>query len=619
MSDVNFSVAAGMPPNQQGDTAQLWSFHGVKPIAGPGGTVVLHKRGHDRTMLVQPDVAEALSLCSPFRTLESHTRTVISLLPALAEHPEHTLQTLAGIAEAGLFESSEEAWERLTANSDANANAATKNSNAESVRVFILTCDRPAALQRLLAGLLETALPPQVESVWVIDDSRDDANISANASAIADAQGVLSIPVHHIDQGMKTNLIEHITSQLAGSESALSWLLDHDQWAGMATYGVARNLSLLMSVGYRALVLDDDVIPQAIAAPLSAASLKVGVANDRESVFYANHEELNRHALVTPSSPLAMVLQHLGRSLGQILKAELPSHRDLAGWDGALLSRCAGPSPALLNQCGSWGDSGTGGAQGLVYLGGASIKRLMDASEPLETVLGARASWFGYRGPMLTQYGTMSQLTGIDHRALLPPYLPAGRGEDILFGVMLQRLHPESMVYNEGWAIRHAPLEERSARGALPPLTASAGINLLADWLGREPADQWGLTPERRLLGLAEQLTRLSEMDAPALEAMIKEELIAKRTNLLNRCMRHLSQLGPLEELPRTGEWRAFLEGSRDQLVSEIQAPEADALASAGGKLGSDGLDLLRRHGESFSEALTLWPGICEAASQFKP
>ena len=616
MSDVNFSVAAGSPPDLQGDTAQLWSFHGVKQIAGPGGTVVLHKRGCDRTMLVQPDVAEALFLCSPFRTLESHTRTVISLLPSLAEHAEHTQQTLTGIAEAGLFESSEAAWERLT--SDALDNTRPTNQSGEAVRVFIMTCDRPNALTRLLAGLAESPLPPEVESVWVIDDSRDEKNISANASVIADSVSVLNKPVHHVDQTMKARLIEHIRGALAGSDSAVSWLLDHDQWPDMATYGVARNLSLLLSVGYRALVLDDDVIPQAITPPLSTTSLKAGTANDRESVFYTSTEELNRHALTNPYSPLAMMLQHLGEPLGKILKAELASHRDLAGWDGAVLSAHDSTSPTLLNQCGSWGDSGTGGAQGVVYLGEASIKRLMDTSEPLEAVLGARASWFGYRGPMLSHYGTMSQLTGFDHRALLPPYLPAGRGEDILFGIMLQRLHPESLVYNEGWAIRHTPLEERSARGALSPLTTHAGTSLLADWLGREPADQWGLTPERRLTGLADQVTRLAEMEAPPLEAMIKEELVAKRTNLLNRCMKHLSQLGPLEDLPRTSEWRAFLEASRDQLVADIQAPENDALDAAAKKLGGDGLSQLRRHGQAFAEALALWPQICEVASAFE-
>ena len=126
---------------------------------------------------MQPDVAEALFLCSPFRTLESHTRSVISLLPSLAEHAEHTLQTLTSIAEAGLFESSEAAWKRLTADEGAESNPA--NQSIDSVRVFILTCDRPDALRRLSAGLAETPLPPEVESVWVIDDSRDAANVSA--------------------------------------------------------------------------------------------------------------------------------------------------------------------------------------------------------------------------------------------------------------------------------------------------------------------------------------------------------------------------------------------------------------------------------------------------------
>ena len=615
MSDVSFSVTGGSASHQEGDTGQLWSFNNVKQAAGPDGTVVLHKRGSDSTLFVQPDVAEALFLCSPFRTLASHTRTVISLLPSLAEHAEHTLQTLTRIAEAGLFESSEAAWERLT--TEAYQNPHTSDQSAGAVRVFILTCDRPDALKRLLSDLAESPLPPEVESVWVIDDSRDESNISANASFITESGSALSTSVLHVDQKMKTKLIEHILGQLTESDSAVSWLLDHENWPNMATYGIARNLSLLLSVGYRALVLDDDVIPQTITPPLSATSLKAGTANDRESVFYTSTEELNRHALATPYSPLAMMLQHLGKPLGQILKTELASHRDLAGWDGALLSTQDSTSPTLLNQCGSWGDSGTGGVQGVVYLGEASIKRLMDSPEPLESVLGARASWFGYRGPMLTHYGTMSQLTGFDHRVLLPPYLPAGRGEDVLFGIMLQRLHPASVVYNEGWAIRHAPLEERSARGELSPLTTRAGTSLLADWLGRGPADQWGLSAERRLSGLAEQVMRLTEMQSPALEAMVKEELIAKRTNLLNRCMQSLSQLGPLEDLPRTSEWRAFLEASRDRLVAEIQTPELAPISDASARLGDDGLRTLRAHGQQFAQALRVWPAICETARSF--
>ena len=116
-------------------------------------------------MIVQQDVAEAMRLCGPFRTLEAHTRSIIKALPALKEHAAHTLQTLQGLAEAGLLESSETAWERLTQRAD------TADTDAPC-RVFILTCDRPAALNRLLSGLREYPLPDAVEGIWIIDDSR---------------------------------------------------------------------------------------------------------------------------------------------------------------------------------------------------------------------------------------------------------------------------------------------------------------------------------------------------------------------------------------------------------------------------------------------------------------
>ena len=140
MSDFNFSTTASATPHHNATPEPLWSFHGVKSFPGPAGTVVLYKRDGDRRMMVQPDVAQALTLCSPFRSLAAHTQTVIAALPALAEHKDHTEQILAQVAEAGLFERSEAAWHRLTQE--------TATEPSESVRIFILTCDRPSALER---------------------------------------------------------------------------------------------------------------------------------------------------------------------------------------------------------------------------------------------------------------------------------------------------------------------------------------------------------------------------------------------------------------------------------------------------------------------------------------
>ena len=143
--------------------------------------------------------------------------------------------------------------------------------------------------------------------------------------------------------------------------------------------------------------------------------------------------------------------------------------------------RYSAQSPVLLNQCGSWGDPGTGDASWIFFLPEQSIKSLISSEQPLEHLLAARANWMGYRGPTLSAYGSLSQLTGFDHRTLLPPYFPAGRGEDALFGIMLQRVQPNSLVLTEGWAIRHEPLDNRANRGDLKPLNVKPSMSTLAD------------------------------------------------------------------------------------------------------------------------------------------
>ena len=199
----------------------------------------------------------------------------------------------------------------------------------------------------------------------------------------------------------------------------------------------------------------------------------------------------------------------------------------------------------------------------------------------------------------------------------MPPYLPAGRGEDTLFGVMLQRLHPDSAVWNEAWAIRHEPIDERSRRGDLNPISATPSLALLTDWLGREPRDQWGITPRQRLMGMADQVQRLAVMDSDSLESLVRQELVSKRSALLNQCMTHLSRAGEISDLPGAPDWQAFLEHSRDQLVEEIQTPEANPLEERVSASALRSPSALRTHGQQFTDALRAWPEMCQAAEHF--
>ena len=605
MSEFHYSI---IPDAKTTPHETLWSFHGVDRHPGPAGTAVLHKRRGDYRCMVQANVADALALCAPYRTMGAHTRHIINEFPELAQHAAHTEKTLLGLAEAGLFESSEATWQRLTAKPSDTAAVA-------GCRLFVLTCDRPSALERLLSSLTNRSIPSDIESVWVIDDSRQPENQTANAGVVETVSPNSSVPLIHFGNSQRADLIGNLKTALPESEGTIDWLLSSSSWGEMPTYGIARNLALLLSVGTRALLLDDDILLEAIAPPLSPQTLRIGHANDREAVFYTSREALDRHALPSQESPLAMMLSSLGHPLAELLPNHLTDDRGLAGANGHLMDHLSGQSIARVTQCGSWGDPGTANANWIFHLPKNSLNKLMEAEESLASTLSARASWFGYRGPVLSQYGTLSQLTGLDHTVLLPPYLPAGRGEDILFGMLMQRLHPESTVWNEGWAIRHHPLESRADRAKLSAMSVVPSSSLLTDWLGREPAGQEGLTASSRLKDIAHQVQQLSELDLPSLEDLARQGLVSKRSQLLTQCIEKIAGLENLPEQTGKREWRLFLETTRDKLVSEITESEEAPLTAAlsHGALGEIGA--LRHHGEQFAEALKIWPQLCEVAS----
>jgi len=605
MTEYSFSYS-NVTPAQKTKNEPLWSFNRTDMLPGPGNTVILRALHSGAGMLVQPDVARALELCDPFRSLDAHTRTVTALIPALEAHKEHTRQTLMGIAQQGLMESSEAAWQRITG-------SASAGEKEQHCRLFILTCDRPEALRRLLKPLIAQLSPEKIEGVWIIDDSRSSQGANENASIVEAERSGTAVPIHYFGEDARASLIDGLSRALPEQTDSINWLLNRGTWENTPTYGVARNIALLLTIDKTALILDDDTLPDAVSPPKTSGSLRFAEVNDREAIFYASAEALERHALTLPESPVSLMLGTVGTPLGVTIQKHLRQASALVGMSGTLISRYGPQSRVVLSQCGSWGDTGTSGLNWLLSLPVKSVQSLLEAGPSIYETLSPVHCWAGYSGPAITSFGTMSQWTGIDNQTLVPPYLPAGRNEDLLFGVMLKRLQPEAAVLNTGWAVRHKPLDHRKldATGAV---NVQPGISLLADWLGREPKDQLGLSPERRLFGLSEDVLRLAEMNQKEKHQLIQRQLVGRRSALLNQCMSHINALKSLETLPGVASWEQFLNASRDRLVSEIQSPPP--LSENSNAAGEPSIDLhwLEGHGRRFSEALRAWPTIRQAA-----
>ena len=211
----------------------------------------------------------------------------------------------------------------------------------------------------------------------------------------------------------------------------------------------------------------------------------------------------------------------------------------------------------------------------------------------------------------------MAAVTGLDHCRTLPPYFPAGRGEDLLFGIMLERIHPDSLVLSEGWAIRHEPIESRVDRAKLSPLFARPGLQTLADWLGHEPRDQWGRAPETRLKTLSQEVLSLSDMQTDSLELLVSKQLASKQSSLLRQCMAHLDALAAVKETPNKSIWANFLSETQSSLVTAIQSEERTPVTSMLQQHNGADLASVRSFGARFGKAIADWPKICAAAKAF--
>lgn len=588
-----------------------WSFNRIQILQGPGSSTLLHRSETGAKMVVQPDVASALHHCAAFKSLEAHTDAILRVLPELTPHRDSTLQTLQLVRDRGILESSEEAWTRLTGGTAATLAPA-------GCRLFITTCDRPSALKRLLGSISKTPLPDCIEGIWIVDDSRRLESERENAAHVKAAQELITAPLTHFNSGSRHKLLEHCQASMS-TKSAISWLLDRDKWQGLPTYGIARTVATLLSVGKRAIVVDDDILLEAVAPPVASGSLRLASDNEREAVLYGSLEEMQQHTMLCDKPLLTALLDKLGHTVGHAVATELKHPDALRGFDGAKLARFSPESRFISSQCGYWGDTGTESGTWIFNLPYNSLKKLLASSADIEGRLSARAAWLGHRSPSISLYSNMSCATGLDNTRLLPPYLPAGRGEDLLFGVMTQRIHPESGVYNLGAAVPHLPIDQRDGRNKLKSLNVIPGQDLLTDWIGREPVDQWGLSPERRLRGMTEEIRRLAEMDSTAIEQLASQLLISKVSQRLQRCVTHLEQLGGTESLPGTPMWKDFLEQSRDNLVAQIQAAENAPLASTGRAWAQNDFSPLRQKGQAFAESLEQWTEMREVASRFTP
>lgn len=589
-----------------GQSDALWSFTGVELIPATEELTLLLDRSTGKRLLVRREVGISLTYCEAFRTLRGHAEHLVATLPQLGGQVEPVVPVLQQICDAGMFRSATELMENFTGDAE--------SKTLPPVHVFIITCDRPEAVKRLLASMATSASPTLPEGYTLIDDSRNLEHAAANKAAVEAHNASAPFSVNYFGPEEREGLINQLIVSLPKHEASIRFLLDRAHWGNLPTYGIARTLSLLLGIDKRAVVFDDDVLCQAIRCPLPGGQVQFGSLSGRQTLFYGSADEMAEAAKPLRDSPIALMSRQLGQALPaglkSLLHSELPESA-LAGANGSFVRSLSDQSRIIQTQCSTWGDPGTGNPHWIVDLDSDSIDRLLDRSEGIAQVLDARSVWLGYNAPTLTKHGVMSQVSGYDATQLLPPYLPAFRGEDALFSFMLTAIHPDSLVLNHHWAIPHQPIDSRQRQSLKDPIAAQGGLGLLTRWIGDQVDVFEKMASEARLSRFASSMRSLAQHDDDELLNFGRVGLAQWHAAQVDAYRRQLTQAAKHQ----SQNWERYLErGYSEAQTALTSEPSLEDLFGMPVGDGASTLAYLRQGLLDFADALEAWPAIWQAA-----
>jgi len=300
----------------------------------------------------------------------------------------------------------------------------------------------------------------------------------------------------------------------------------------------------------------------------------------------------------------------LGHSLKELANGEIQGQW-LQEANAAMLNVLDPNSPVLVTQCGSWGDPGTGGAHWGLSLNEPSIERLVSAPHGMVKAVENRCNWLGCPRPTLHKMAFMSQMTGVDNSQLLPPYFPAFRGEDLLFGTMIETMYHHGAVLEYGWSVPHLPLDERNM-SIRDPIAGEGGIVLFSRYMTENIDYKDASDPERRLRNMAEDARRIAARSDEDLLLDYRAEQAKAQAHGLFQIT---SQAARAVELPSVN-WQSYLQRAFEEVENSMGQQHSPTKITGVPKDATETelLAQFRQFALGWASAIEAWPDMRKIA-----
>ena len=382
---------------------------------------------------------------------------------------------------------------------------------------------------------------------------------------------------------------------------------------GNPTIGAVRNTVLLATTGARVLCVDDDTVCYPACVPEVAEDKKLVLAGRGDATefwFYPSRREAVRSVSALDLSPLVEHARLLGGSIADVIeRAEGWSVEGGLASVNLLRSLLAGKGRIRITLNGVVGDSGMySGAALPVHTAEGTRLRLLNSEQSFLLALSSREV---VRQALATTVSdcrqSMSTFIGLDNCDLLPPFSPAYRNEDGLFGLTLDACFDEVYSCHLPWALLHSPNGSRSYQptGLFKVRISDIVAVCIGSWTGSLRSQP----PDRRMLLLGGYLQELGSMSSKSFEGLLRELLRKRAFALVAQREATLVQYAG-----HPAYWAAHLKAQVHSLLCAVNNPAFPFPEDMPGESLKAAQAFLAR----FGELLYWWPALVERATEQK-
>jgi hypothetical protein len=329
----------------------------------------------------------------------------------------------------------------------------------------VTTCDRPPLLKRCLRTYASHLRKHGRRChIIVVDDSLSESNRNSCREWLRVFAEKSQLEVYYAGLEEKLAYVRTLSSE--GIPEELSRFVLTRTTNVRSCPGANRNALLLQTTGQVFLSCDDDSACQlydlrmgnqsSIVVPFSTASDRLHFVSNKPSAV----ARLPRYSddLLTAHENL------LGQSLRSLTLPIQSSRRIAVGNVGAriMADLLEGQGEVTVTMSGVFGNSGLPHAASMMISTGDARERILRSNDQQSRYFARRRAMVGVSRFTLSAGGPFATTTasGFDNRTPLPPFIPFGRGEDTLFGLVLSKCRPHSYVGHVPIALLHQPLSD---------------------------------------------------------------------------------------------------------------------------------------------------------------